>query len=55
MEEDDDDNKVREEHTDNIIKNNGWNCIAGFLEAQQELNESFHEGADVNVQREQKL
>jgi hypothetical protein len=31
MEEDDDEEKFREEHSENIIKSNGWNTFTGLM------------------------
>lgn len=34
IEEEEEDDKMRLEHSGNIIKNNGWNCIDGFLDSK---------------------
>jgi hypothetical protein len=31
MEEDDDEEKLREEHSENIMKSNGWNTCTGLM------------------------
>jgi hypothetical protein len=49
QEEDDDEEMLKEEHTENIMKNNGWNGLGGFFTSQREMKESIHQGQEEPV------
>jgi hypothetical protein len=49
--EEDDEEAFREEHSENIMKNNGWNGVDGFFTLQREMKESIHEGQEEVIHR----
>jgi hypothetical protein len=48
-EEEDDEERSREEHSENIMKSNGWNPTTGILSLHRDnrdMKESIHEGKE---------